>query len=121
MHTVWPNSLMLMVINHKACRRPQTSGFALQIIFLDSDNVAVADPAALFTSAAYLDKGAVLWPDYWASTAAPDLQRILPAVTLPANTFESGQMVFNKRRCTVYGHNCCAKPAFLKCAATFPS
>ena len=85
------------------------SCLGVQVIFLDSDNVAVADPAALFDSAAYVDKGAVLWPDYWASSAAPDLQRILPTVTIPANTFESGQMVLNKRRCVdlpATRHNC---------------
>ncbi len=71
----------------------------VQIIFLDSDNVAITDPTALFDTAEYLDKGAVLWPDYWASSAAPDLQRILPQVTLPSNTFESGQIVLNKSRC----------------------
>ena len=71
----------------------------MQIIFLDSDNVAITDPTALFDTAEYLDKGAVLWPDYWASSAAPDLQRILPQVTLPSNTFESGQIVLNKSRC----------------------
>ena len=70
----------------------------LQVIFLDSDNVAIAEPSALFESRAYLDKGAVLWPDYWASSAAPDLQRILPQVRLPSATFESGQMVLDKRR-----------------------
>jgi hypothetical protein len=71
----------------------------LQIIFLDSDNVAITDPTALFDTPEYLDKGALLWPDYWASSAAPDLQRILPQVTLPSNTFESGQMALNKSRC----------------------
>lgn len=65
---------------------------------MDSDNVGVADPSTLFDSAAYVAKGAVLWPDYWASSAAPDLQRILPKVSLPNNTFESGQMVLNKQR-----------------------
>ena len=65
---------------------------------MDSDNVAVADPSTLFDSAAYVAKGAVLWPDYWSSSAAPDLQRILPSVTLPTNTFESGQMVLNKQK-----------------------
>ena len=72
---------------------------SVQIIFLDSDNVAITDPTALFDTPEYSDKGAVLWPDYWASSAAPDLQRILPQVTLPSNTFESGQMVLNKSRC----------------------
>ena len=58
----------------------------------------MADPSTLFDSAAYVATGAVLWPDYWASSAAPDLQRILPSVSLPTNTFESGQMVLNKQR-----------------------
>lgn len=71
----------------------------MQIIFLDSDNVALTDPSALFEGGEYVDKGAVLWPDYWASSAAPDLQRILPRVALPTTTFESGQMVLNKSRC----------------------
>ena len=71
----------------------------MQIIFLDSDNVAITDPTSLFDTPEYVDKGAVLWPDYWASSAAPDLQRILPQVTLPSNTLESGQMVLNKCRC----------------------
>ena len=73
----------------------------VQVIFLDSDNVALTDPSALFQSSQYLDKGAVLWPDYWASSAGPDLQRILPQVALPTNTFESGQMVLDKSR---YAH-----------------
>lgn len=48
-----------------------------QVIFLDSDNVAVADVQPLFLSPEYKEHGAMLWPDYWASLAAPDLQAIL--------------------------------------------
>ena len=81
------------------CIASRRSACPVQIIFLDSDNVAITDPKALFDTPEYLDQGAVLWPDYWASSAAPDLQRILPQVTLPSNTFESGQMVLNKSRC----------------------
>lgn len=69
-----------------------------QVIFLDSDNVAVADPTALLHSAAYLSTGAMLWPDYWQSWAAPDLKAILDMPSQPPMSFESGQMVFDKER-----------------------
>lgn len=71
---------------------------SLQVIFLDSDNIAVADPASLFDSEEYQSSGALLWPDYWGSSAAPDLARILDVQELPKGTFESGQMVFDKQR-----------------------
>lgn len=70
----------------------------VQVVFLDSDNVAVRDPAALFESEEYLRTGALLWPDYWQSSAAPDLARVLEVKGLPRETFESGQMVFDKER-----------------------
>ena len=43
-----------------------------EVLFLDSDNVAALDPEALFESAEFKEKGAILWPDYWESTAARD-------------------------------------------------
>lgn len=70
----------------------------MQVIFLDSDNVAIADPEMLFGSSGYQQTGALLWPDYWRSSAAPDLQLILDVPSLADNTFESGQMVFDKKR-----------------------
>lgn len=88
-----------LCMNVSAILQACPSPCPVQIIFLDSDNVAITDPKALFDTAEYVDKGAVLWPDYWASSGAPDLQRILPQITLPSNTFESGQMVLNKSRC----------------------
>lgn len=69
------------------------------MLFLDADNVAVADPTPLFRAPAFQDTGALLWPDYWASTAAPDLAAVLGLGALPAGTHESGQMLFSKRRC----------------------
>ncbi len=60
--------------------------------------MAVADPAILFSAKEYLETGALLWPDYWRSSAAPDLAEILGVQNLQKGTFESGQMVFNKRR-----------------------
>lgn len=68
------------------------------MIFLDSDNVAVADPTALLHSPAYLSSGAMLWPDYWKSFAAFDLVSILDMPSQPSISFESGQMVFDKER-----------------------
>ena len=82
---------------------PQTPWSSLrgctQVLFLDSDNVAVADPTPLFQAPAFQGTGALLWPDYWASTAAPDLAAILGVDALPCGTHESGQMLFSKRRC----------------------
>jgi alpha 1,2-mannosyltransferase len=71
----------------------------MQVIFLDSDNVAVGDPTTLFETEEYVSTGALLWPDYWDSSAAPDLRHILKVPQLPRGTFESGQMVFDKERC----------------------
>lgn len=69
------------------------------MLFLDADSVAVADPTPLFQAHAFQDTGALLWPDYWASTAAPDLAVVLGLDALPTGTHESGQMLFSKARC----------------------
>ena len=74
------------------------------MLFLDADNVAVVDPTPLFSAREFRDTGALLWPDYWAATSAPDLAPILGLEALPAGTFESGQMLFNKRRCAISSH-----------------
>lgn len=76
------------------------SGFE-EVLLLDSDNMPVRDPALLFDSPLFAASGALLWPDYWDSAAAPDAAGVLalPAGTvLPGGSFESGQMLFNKRR-----------------------
>lgn len=71
----------------------------VQVIFLDSDNVAVADPAALLQSPEFRNTGALLWPDYWDSTAATDAAAILGLPGPIPGSFESGQLVFDKQRC----------------------
>jgi hypothetical protein len=72
-----------------------------QVLFLDADNVPVRDPTPLFDSAAFQRAGALLWPDYWDSSAAPDLPAVLSIKqqAMPRTSFESGQMVFRKSRC----------------------
>lgn len=59
------------------------------------------DPAPLFESEAFNATGALLWPDYWASSAAPDLAPVLGLrlEQMPDGTFESGQMLFRKATC----------------------
>lgn len=71
---------------------------ARQVIFLDSDNVPLQSPDFLFSTPEYKEHGALLWPDYWSSSAAPDLRAILGVHSLPGGTTESGQMVFDKAR-----------------------
>ena len=74
------------------------SSLFVQVIFLDSDNVPIADVRPLFGEPQYVRCGALLWPDYWESSAAPDLLSILGLKEAPLGTTESGQMVFDKAR-----------------------
>ena len=71
------------------------------MLFLDADNVPVRDPTPLFDSAAFKRAGALLWPDYWDSSAAPDVPAVLgiPQHVAPRTSFESGQIIFQKSRC----------------------
>lgn len=54
-----------------------------EILYLDSDNIAAQDPSSLFESPEYLRHGAVLWPDYWPPSAAPDLFEIIAPEAKP--------------------------------------
>ena len=73
--------------------------FLMQVIFLDLNNVAVAEPPTLFDSQAYLDKGAVLWPDNWAASAASDLQCILPRIT---STSGQNAHAYKDKHCVLF-------------------
>lgn len=68
-----------------------------EVIFLDSDNVPIRDPSFLFDTPEYSSKGIILWQDYWDSTAAPDLAKVLGLSWMYSTSYESGQMVLNKR------------------------
>lgn len=71
-----------------------------QVLFLDSDSISVHDPAYLFQTDEYREQGAVLWPDFWNSTIAPDLLEVLGLTweLVPTGSHESGQMMFDKAR-----------------------
>jgi len=70
-----------------------------EVLFLDADNIPVKDPTFLFGLEEYKSTGALFWPDY-------DYQRlkqnnpIWGIMGIPyrdEQTFESGQIVVNKR------------------------
>ena len=76
-----------------------------EVLYIDSDNVALRDPAFLFDETAYLRHGAIFWPDRyvgpgsafeWLKRETWDLcgvpYRIEPEI-------EAGQLVIDKRRC----------------------
>ena len=69
-----------------------------EVLFLDSDNVPITDACELFETAEYKSTGAVLWPDFWPASPAPELQTITGVAELLNSTHETGQMVFDKQR-----------------------
>lgn len=76
------------------------SSFA-EVLYLDSDNIPVINPDALFSEAMYQKTGTLFWHDFWAADWAPDAPLILGvnATQMPQKTVESGQMLLNKHRC----------------------
>lgn len=72
-----------------------------EVLMLDADQVPVADPTPLFKDRGFVESGALLWPDFWAATWAPDAPNIIGVSEeeMPTRSFESGQMLFDKSRC----------------------
>ncbi len=70
-----------------------------EVLFLDADNVCIADPKYLFLSPQYLATGAVFWPD--AERIGPDraIWRITGVSYRDEPEFETGQILVNKLRC----------------------
>lgn len=73
-----------------------------EVMMLDADQVPVADPTQLFDDPGFVETGALLWPDFWEATWAPDAPLILNVDPddMPTKSFESGQMLFDKTRCS---------------------
>ena len=73
-----------------------------QVLYMDADNIALSETVCqLFdTSEDYARTGALLWQDFWSSSAAPDLFDVLPSsAALDFNgTHESGQFLVHKSR-----------------------
>lgn len=70
-----------------------------EVLFLDADNVACADPAYLFDSAAYRETGAIFWPDYGQMEKSDVVWKSCGLERPAGPEFESGQMVLDKGRC----------------------
>jgi hypothetical protein len=71
-----------------------------EVLFLDADCFPLRDPGYLFDGELYRRSGAVLWPDIflWDPDQATALDKRY-GITLPERQIESGQLMFDKRRC----------------------
>lgn len=74
------------------------SGFE-QVLYLDADNVPVRDPSPLFGAAAFVENGAVFWPDYGRLGPDASIWRVSGVPYRDEPAFESGQMLVDKRKC----------------------
>ncbi|GAQ92625.1 hypothetical protein KFL_010750010 [Klebsormidium nitens] len=68
-----------------------------EVLFLDADNIPMADPTALFRSSQYQTTGALFWPDFWRTATENPIWSILGA-SPQGQEQESGQILVDKRR-----------------------
>jgi hypothetical protein len=83
----------------------ETKAYALlhsnfrEVIFLDADNIALADPTALFDTPEYQATGALFWPDRGRWPAHSTIWQVTGLPYQDESEFESGQIVVDKMRC----------------------
>lgn len=77
-----------------------------KVIYLDADSEPLCDPAFLFDSEPFKQHGAIFWPDNQFLSTFPESRDLGPeafeALGIPYRqqwTFESGQIVIDKKRC----------------------
>ena len=72
-----------------------------ELLFLDSDNIAVQNPEVLFSNERYKTAHCLFWKDFWDADWAPDAPEILGVAEdrMPAYSLESGQMLLHKGKC----------------------
>jgi ADP-heptose:LPS heptosyltransferase len=72
-----------------------------EVLLLDADNVPVLNPEFLFDAAPFRKTGAVFWPDYVTprSRETRSIWRSCGLKTPAESTFETGQILVDKRRC----------------------
>lgn len=70
-----------------------------EVLLLDADNVPVRDPSYLFDEPAYLQHGAVLWPDEGRLASDHKVWRIFGLEYRDELEVESGQILLNKAKC----------------------
>ncbi|NQT38737.1 MAG: hypothetical protein HQ581_14680 [Planctomycetes bacterium] len=70
-----------------------------EVLFLDADNVPVADPTYLFADPAYRATGAMFWPDGLRTPRSSRRWKIFGVPYRDEWEQESGQILVDKRRC----------------------
>ena len=70
-----------------------------EVLFLDADNVPLANPEYLFDAESYRQTGAVFWPDLGRFDKTQRAWDILGLKRPAGPEFESGQVLLNKRQC----------------------
>lgn len=73
-----------------------------EILFLDCDNIPIADPSVLFESDAYLETNALFWKDFWKTYPQNPIWQILDIPCTNEFEQESGQLVFKKSNPSVW-------------------
>jgi hypothetical protein len=69
-----------------------------EVLLLDADNVAIADPTFLFDAASYRDAGALFWPDIVRLGRGNPLWEVCGVPFADEWSLESGQAVIDKER-----------------------
>ncbi|GMF28068.1 unnamed protein product [Phytophthora lilii] len=103
-------------ITFEAIRHPQAIRFKSKIyaiynskfeqaLFLDADNVPVRDPTYLFRTPAFVETGAIFWPDFWhpeqtifAINQTSLVWQLLDMPFVDMFEQESGQLLIHRKR-----------------------
>ena len=70
-----------------------------EVLMLDADNTPLDNPIHLFYENPYLEKGAILWPDYSCWVHDKKMWQILGIEYRDELQIESGQILINKKKC----------------------
>jgi hypothetical protein len=70
-----------------------------EIIFLDADNVPVANPEYLLYDPDYLAKGSIFWPDFGRLQPTRKIWEICEVAYRDEPEFETGQIIVDKQTC----------------------
>jgi hypothetical protein len=69
-----------------------------EVVLMDADNVPLIDPEELFSQPAYVESGAVFWPDLVSLSASSRIWDLCGVAYRSMPSFESGQLAVNRER-----------------------
>jgi len=78
-----------------------------KVLFLDADNVCVADPTYLFEQEHFTKHGAAFWPDFWKTDRANPIWRLIDNRNYTVPEQDSGQLLVDKSMCWKELNLCC--------------